>query len=186
LLPPGWLNQSSIDQVTNMQQGLLAQMDEYTPRSLTVEDPKVSKVSGKVGYVRLFKGNPDAIGTPHAYGAGWNLGINKYVKDEKIKDVAYKLIVWMTSWEMQYLAATQWANGPTRIDVMNNPDFLKKVPVAEAHLDCLSVLKGISCAQYAESFKNISDELQLALTGKKPVSNAVEDMWKKVGALFQK
>jgi len=186
LLPPGWLNQSSIDQVTNMQQGLLAQMNEFTPRSLTVEDPKTSKVVGKVGYIRLLKDNPDTIGPPHAYGAGWQLGINKYVKSGDIKDACYKLIVWMTSWEMQYLAATQWANGPTRIDVMNNPDFLKKVPVASAHLDCLSVLKGISCAQYAESFKIISDELQLALTGKKPVSNAVEDMWKKIGALFQR
>jgi len=185
LLPPGWLGQAMADQVANMQQGILANMNEYSPRCLLIEDSKTSKVAGKVGYIRFLKDNPEAIGPQRAIGNSWNLAINKYIKDEETKDTVFKLIVWMTSFEMQFLAATQWANGPARVDVMEHPDYQKGVPVAAAHLDSMKIVKEWVVPQVPEAVKIISDEIHLALARKKTVEKAVEDIWMKVGALFR-
>jgi ABC-type glycerol-3-phosphate transport system substrate-binding protein len=167
-----------------MQRGMLAQMNEYSPRCLSVEDPNASKVAGKVGYIRFLKDNPEAIGPQRACGNSFGVGINKY-SPEEVKDAAYKLCVVMTSYEMQYLAATQWANGPARIDVMNSPEYKKKVPVAEAHLDAMSIVKSYVIPQVPDIVKIIQEELQYAFAKKKTVEASVESMWKRIGDLFK-
>jgi ABC-type glycerol-3-phosphate transport system substrate-binding protein len=91
----------------------------------------------------------------------------------------------MTSYEMQYLAATQWANGPARIDVMNSPEYKKKVPVAEAHLDAMSIVKSYVIPQVPDIVKIIQEELQYAFAKKKTVEASVESMWKRIGDLFK-
>ena len=129
VFPPGILTWGLWEPLSYMQEGKLAMAAMYSPRALLVEDPTKSSVAGKVGYYE-FPHIPVEEGGVHSC-ATWSLAIPNYISKER-KEIAYKYISFVASYEAQYEMAMNWANEPIRPDVFNHPDYVALNPAAPA------------------------------------------------------
>lgn len=132
IFPPGVLTWGLWEPLSYMQEGKLAMATMFSPRVALVEDPEKSMVAGKVGYY-TFPHVPVEEGGVSGLG-GWALGIPNYISEER-KEIAYKYISFVASFEAQMEMALNWANEPIRIDVFNHPDYLAAAPAASAVLE---------------------------------------------------
>lgn len=152
----------------------------YSPRVLIVEDPTRSKVAGKVGYdvIPLKEGVEKTPGV--YYYVGWNFAINGASQK---KGAAWELIKYLSSYETQKYLALEAANGPTRKDVMMDPDFEKVYPAARPLLE---TMKHARCFPPIPEWAKVADifheQWQFVLTGTKTVEKAFEDASKKINA----
>lgn len=121
IFPPGILTWGLWEPLSYMQEGKLAMAAMYSPRALLVEDPTKSSVAGKVGYYQ-FPHIPVEEGGVHSC-ATWSLAIPNYISEER-KEIAYKYISFVASYEAQMEMAMNWANEPIRPDVFNHPDYV--------------------------------------------------------------
>jgi len=85
-------------------------------------DPKRSKVAGKVGIAPLpaFPGQ-NSVATL----GGWQLGISRFSRQPEL---AWKFTAFMTSPEMQKRIAIYTGRAPARRDLYNDPVILNKLP----------------------------------------------------------
>ena len=103
-------------------QGNAAMWYDATSAAGSVEDPKNSKVAGKVGYVRA----PVVKTSDSGWLWSWNLGINA---ESKHKEQAWEFVRWATSKEYAKLVGSQlgWARTPpgTRKSTYQIPEYVK-------------------------------------------------------------
>jgi ABC-type glycerol-3-phosphate transport system substrate-binding protein len=152
------------DVVMAFQGGTLAMAFEYSALAKKLEDPKSSKVVGKMG-AHVFA--PGKIGphTPSVPFATWRFGIDK---NSKVKDAAFAFIDYMTSVETQRYLAFEWGNGPTLLRLYDDPEYMKVNSAAQAIKKALQVGPG-DVAPVPEGPKIIAavhEELQSFILGR--------------------
>ncbi|MBI3086776.1 MAG: extracellular solute-binding protein, partial [candidate division NC10 bacterium] len=182
LAPPGVMTWGILDVLSAFQQGVTGQATMFSPRVTLVEDPSKSKVAGKVGYSLLFPGLPqkELVGPRGDAIGGWNFGVNKWISDAR-KEAAYQAVKYMVGHEAQLAAAVKAANGPTRRDVIEHPDFKKAYLAWEPLLKSLPTAKtGLSIPQQPTIVKTVGDEVHEALLGRKTPLQAVRSVWKTI------
>ena len=95
---------------------------DATSAAGSVEDPKNSKVAGKVGYVRA----PVKMTENSGWLWSWNLGINA---ESKNKDAAWEFVKWATSKDYAKLVGSQlgWSRTPpgTRKSTYLIPEYIQ-------------------------------------------------------------
>jgi len=192
MLDKGWMSQGVLtwgilDVLTAFQQGLIAQAMMFSPRVTLVEDPTKSKVAGKAGYALLFPKVPakDSIGPRGDKGDGWNFGINQWISDER-KDAAFKAVQFMVSREAQLAAALKAANGPSRIDVLEDPQFQKIYPAWKPLREGLETFhSGVSVPEQPKISKVVSDRIANVLLGREKPEDAVRAAWKEMDGIMK-
>ncbi|NPV54977.1 MAG: sugar ABC transporter substrate-binding protein [Firmicutes bacterium] len=160
--------------------GEIAMCPEWHEFAAMFEDPKRSKVAGKVGWTILPHG-PN--GSKNIWG-GTNISINSYAP-EKEQKAAWLFIVWATSPEVQKKLLLSGST-PTRYSVYNDPEVQqwikqKKHPVMES-------LKAVQEAwkpeniflrpktpKWLEVNTVVFTELSYMLAGKKTPEQAMKD-----------
>jgi sorbitol/mannitol transport system substrate-binding protein len=134
---PGASSVGVNEELTLFAQGRGAIWVDATTVAGFVEDPKQSKVVGKVGYlpapIEVTKNGSAWLYT-------WGLGI---LSSSKHKDDAFKFVLWATSKDYinlvaQQIGAVRIPSG-TRISTYRRPDYLKVAPFAEQTLKSIEV-----------------------------------------------
>jgi multiple sugar transport system substrate-binding protein len=114
--PPNWANMQWYDAMeafTAGQAGMIVDADFF---AANYEDPKKSKVAGKVGYA-LIPAGPG--GKPYAGLWTWALGINKATRS---KEAAWLFVQWATAQRTLLNATLGYRNyNPARASIMNDP-----------------------------------------------------------------
>ena len=114
--PPNWANMQWYDAMeafTAGQAGMIVDADFF---AASYEDPKKSKVAGKVGYA-LIPGGPG--GKAYSGLFTWALGINKATKN---KEAAWLFVEWATAQRTLLNATIGYRNyNPSRVSVTNDP-----------------------------------------------------------------
>ncbi len=118
--PANWANMTWYDAMEAFaagQAGMIADADFF---AATYEDPKKSKVAGKVGYALI---PPGPAGTTYSGLWTWALGMSKATKN---KEAAWLFIQWATSARTLLNATVEYRNyNPSRASVMSNPQVQK-------------------------------------------------------------
>ena len=187
LAPPGVMTWGILDVLSAFQQGVTAQATMFSPRVTLVEDASKSKVAGKVGYSLLFPALPqkELVGPRADAIGGWNFGVNKWIPDAR-KEAAYQAAKFMVGHDAQLAAAVKAANGPTRRDVIEEPEFKKVFIAWEPVLKSLPTAKaGLSIPQQPAIAKSVGDEIQEALLGRKTPEQAIRAVWKTMDELMK-
>jgi multiple sugar transport system substrate-binding protein len=114
--PPNWANMQWYDAMeafTAGQAGMIVDADFF---AANYEDPKKSKVAGKVGYALIPSG---PSGKPYAGLWTWALGISKATKN---KEAAWLFVQWATAQRTLLTATIDYRNyNPSRASIMNDP-----------------------------------------------------------------
>lgn len=180
-------NPLSWDQYSDRQafsQGKLAMSVIYSPIAGVMEDPKQSKVVGKVGYAIL---RCDQAGSeePAAYSSGWGLGIDK---NSPNKEAAWEFIKYITAnQKVQKSMAMSGKNDPSMLSVLNDPEYsamIKSVgPIREVMMSY-----GIDMPQDVEQGTEIEmiihEELQLMWSGKKAPKQVADALYNRIHKLM--
>lgn len=176
--PPDTLNYFWDDVMALMQNGKVFELLMWTDATYAVEDPKASKVSGKMGFDLTPQGKGGKIGQIE----GWTYLIPTYSKNP---EAAYLFIQWMMGFERQ---RTQHLNGgsSSRPDVYADPD-VKKLSYSKASVDTFAVARPKPTIPESPQITEILvRELSLVLTDKKTskaaLDTAAQDMSKLLGA----
>jgi multiple sugar transport system substrate-binding protein len=188
VVPPESVGWNEYEEALNaFNSGRLAMFIGYSPaRALIVEDPTRSKVAGKVGYstVPIRPGLDVAKANPY-YSVGWLLAMDKAGKN---KDAAYLFMKYASSQEAQKKMALQFANGPTRSDVFDSPDFgkLLKPDAIKAIKDSFAHGTGRpATAKYSAVFVIWNEAVSDMLAGNKTVEAAMKDAHAQINKLLQ-
>ncbi len=105
-------------------QGKLAMSVVYSPIASMIEDPKQSKVAGKVGYA-VIKLDKKGSAAPAAYSSGWGLAIDK---NSPNKQAAWEFIKFITAnFETQKAMAMSGLNDPSLLQVLSDSEYSAKV-----------------------------------------------------------
>jgi multiple sugar transport system substrate-binding protein len=114
--PANWANMTWYDGMETFAAGQAGMYPDCDFFAATYEDPKKSKVAGKVGYALL---PPGPAGTTYSGLFTWALGMSSATKN---KGAAWLFIQWATSPRTLLNATVEFQNyNPTRLSVMNDP-----------------------------------------------------------------
>jgi multiple sugar transport system substrate-binding protein len=176
--PPDTLNYFWDDLMALMQQGKVFQVIMWTDATYAVEDPKQSKVAGKMAFDVIPQDKGGKVGQIE----GWSYMIPSYSKNP---EAAYLFVQWMMAFEQQRM---QHLNGgaSARPDVYADPQ-VKAISYTKASVDTLAVAKPKPTIPESPQITEILvRELSLVLTGKKTSKAALDaaavDMGKLLGA----
>jgi sorbitol/mannitol transport system substrate-binding protein len=134
--PPGVTGNGFTENLTLTSDGKCAMWIDATVAAGFLENPKSSKVAGKMGYAK----SPVAV-TPNGshWLWSWALGIPKSTKHA---EEAKTFIAWATSKDYIKLVGTTngWVSAPpgTRYSTYSNPDYLKAAVFAKTTLDSIN------------------------------------------------
>lgn len=164
--PPGAPTYTFDSTTTAVQQGLVAMSIQWMFAAPMFEDPKESKVVGKIGYAEV----PRRI--RHApYLGGFAEGI---AKDSKHPDAAFEYLKWLNQSEQQYRIARQGVNVP-RAAVLSAPELRKMFPLFE-YVDTLVAHAKFppQIPEYSEMVDVIGTAASEALTGEASPEEALD------------
>lgn len=116
--PPGAESFNAQQLATYMLQGKAASTINWPAFVPTFEDPKQSKIVGKIGYAPI----PSGTVTGSSEIGHWIAAIPAGAKN---KDMAFDFIYWATSAEKQKEYAKTMGTPPTRISVFTDPELTK-------------------------------------------------------------
>lgn len=134
--PPGVTGNGFTENLTLTSDGKCAMWIDATVAAGFLENPKSSKVAGKMGYAK----SPVAV-TPNGshWLWSWALGIPKSTKHA---EEAKTFIAWATSKDYIKLVGSTngWVSAPpgTRYSTYSNPDYLKAAVFAKTTLDSIN------------------------------------------------
>jgi multiple sugar transport system substrate-binding protein len=179
--PPGSANWGWPMMAESFKQEKVAMITGGNASYTYLEDPKESKVVGRVGYAP----------TPFAPGGKdplwvWGWGINK---DSKKKEAAWLFVQWATSKPLMNRMAPKYGC-PARQSVYSTPDYIKAMPSQEfidAQLTMMT--KGVNPypqlihERYSEGADIVSKEMSNILAGIKTIEQAAADAGKQLAAL---
>jgi multiple sugar transport system substrate-binding protein len=154
------------DVMALMQQGKVFQLIMWNDATYAVEDPKQSKVSGKMGFGMIPQGEGGKVGQIE----GWTYLIPAKSKNA---EAAYLFIQWMMAPEQQL---EQHLNGgaSARPDVYASPQ-VQKISYAKASMDTNAVAKAKPTIPASPQITEILvRELSLALAGGKTPKQALD------------
>jgi multiple sugar transport system substrate-binding protein len=107
--------------------GRLAHMDNWSAYAAIVEQPTTSKTAGKWDYAPNIMTALQLGPKPTANSlSGWGVGI---AKASKHPQAAFEYIKILTGKEAQKQMALQFRNGPSRMDLFDDPDVQKLFPL---------------------------------------------------------
>ncbi len=148
-----------------------------------LNDPKESKVAGKVGVAPLPAG---PSGKSAATLGGWMLGINKNATPEE-KAAAKKLVKFLTSYDEQLYKAINAGQNPTLMDVYKNPELKKAAPfMVDLYGMFINAVPRPRTAKYSEISDVIQKYVHAALTQQTTPQKAIEDMAKELNKVLGK
>jgi multiple sugar transport system substrate-binding protein len=154
------------DVMALMQQGKVFQLIMWNDATYAVEDPKQSKVAGKLGFDLVPQGDGGKIGQIE----GWTYLIPAKSKNP---EAAYLFIQWMMAREQQL---EQHLNGgaTSRPDVYADPQ-VQKISYSKASMDTNEVARAKPTIPASPQITEILvRELSLALAGKKSPKQALD------------
>ena len=123
--PPGAADYDWGGREESFRQGLAANMQTWSIGAADYDNPKVSKIVGKVG---IMLAPPGAEGLLKKYGiGGWALGINKDI-DPKKQEAAWAFIKWVTSPAVHKEFNLRGAGSYLRKSEMTDAELLAKYP----------------------------------------------------------
>ena len=122
--PPGAADYDWGGREESFRQGLVAKMQTWSVGAAGYDDPKVSKVAGKVGIVLSPSGQGPAEEIRHRR---LGLGINADI-DAKKKEAAWAFIKWLTSPAVHKEFNLRGAGSYLRKSEMTDPELLAKYP----------------------------------------------------------
>ncbi len=138
-----------------------------------LNDPKESKVAGKVGVAPLPAGPG---GKPAATLGGWNLGINKNATAEE-KAAAKKLVKFLTSYDQQLYKAVNAGQNPTMQEVYKNAELKKAAPfMVDLYGVFINAVPRPRTPKYSELSDAIQKYVHAALTKQMTPEKAIQDM----------
>jgi len=170
--PPGALSFNLDDAFRVMAQGKAFSMISYNWMVAQLEDPKKSKVAGKVALAPM----PGGIGL----NGGWGWAIPK---NSQHKEEAWEFIKWVESPEIAKRRALM-GGAPTRFDVFTDEEVVKKYPWYPKVMWLLMYAKHVPEFQYsAQMIEVVGRELSLAASGKKSIKDALDTAAKELERL---
>lgn len=170
--PPGALSFNLDDAFRVMSQGKAFSMITYNWMLAQLNDPKKSKVAGKVALVPM----PGGIGL----NGGWGWAIPK---NSQHKEEAWEFIKWVESFEIAKKRALM-GGAPTRYDIFTDEDVVKKYPWYPKVMWLVMYAKPVPEFQYStQMIEVVGRELSLAASGLKDVKKALDDAAKELNKL---
>jgi len=166
-----------------VQQEKVALCNMWSPRVLLIEDPEKSKAAGKMGYTILPTQQLGPKPYVKCHGA-WRLGIPK---NSQHKDLAFKFISFMASYEVQKYLAINWQNGPTVLSVMEDPEYLKlnpSLPAVKKAFSLPAVTDYPTEVKETEQLEQIChEELQKFALGMQTAEETAKNMYNRINEL---
>jgi len=184
VLPKGWLNFTTEDVITFMQQGRAAMAITPFGRNKNFNDPEASKYPGafRVTTVPVAEELAGEFEVAPAKTEFWVLTIPKNAPDKRR---AWEFIRHVSTQDAAIRAAIN-GNGPVRPSAYDDPRVQELVPYAAAEAAVLAVarppLPGFEHAARAEDI--FVEELGLVMLGRKEPKAAMEDVVRRVTPLL--
>lgn len=182
--PPGVTSYAEEEARNAFQSGNAAFMRNW-PYAYSLGNSEGSAVKGKIGVAVLPKG-PGAAGKNAATLGGWQLMVSAYSQNQK---AAADLVKYFTSVELQKDNAVTLSRLPTRPALYNDKDVLAKnawfkdlLPVFQ---NAIGRPSGVTGAKYNQASEAFWTGVHEAITGAKPVAQALKDMEAKLKAVVQ-
>ena len=156
-LAPSGTNTYAPNDILNLfSNGLAPFMRNWTFAFALANNPKKSKVAGKVGVApTLIEGS----NTGHGCIGGWVLGINAF---SQYKDEAWKFIDYMLSKDTQTSLALNAGLVSSRPDVASDPTVQAKLPI---YKQLSTILNGGYSRPKMQSYNKFSTPLQASING---------------------
>jgi len=117
--PPGAESFNAQQLATHMLQGTAASTINWPAFVPTFEDPKKSRIVGKIAYSSIPSSK--AVGSSEI--GHWLAAVPDSSNN---KEQAFEFVYWATSAEKQKELALKWGNPPTRKSVFQDPEFIAK------------------------------------------------------------
>ncbi len=182
LVPPGTAEHNYADLITAFQQGLTAQAIAWSPYAISVNDPKTSKFSGKIGFAVVPVWEKSNAKHSITFSTGWNAYIPKASKN---KEAAWNWLKWMTNTQND-LAMALKGNGPVRDTTYDSTAYNEQNPAAAVTKEGLAY--GIMATPPVEPRAQISQliavELSGVAAGKKKPADALKSMMDQIKPLL--
>lgn len=182
--PPGVTSYAEEEARNAFQNGNAAFMRNW-PYAYSLGQDAKSAVKGKIGVAVLPKG-PGAKGTNAATLGGWQLMVSAYSKNQK---AAADFVKYLTSAELQKSSAIDLSYLPTRPALYNDKDVLAKngffkdlLPVFE---NAIGRPSGVTGAKYNQASQAFWTGVNEAISGAKPVDQAVKETEAKLKSIVQ-
>jgi multiple sugar transport system substrate-binding protein len=149
--PKGALNYEEPESITLFIQGKAIFHRNWPYAWAVANDPKKSKVAGKVGVGNLprFSGH-----SSFSTLGGWQFGISRWSQNE---EAAWKFVSFMTSYQGQKILALKAGLAPTRRAVYHDPEVMDKMPHLKSFLP---VFENAKPRPLSPVYPMISQELQ--------------------------
>jgi len=141
-------------------------------------------------YGRFFTGTiiPEQIGfAPAPNGGvnrsnGWFLTVNK---DSKNPQLAWELVMALTSKDNQVRMATEWANGPTRTSTFQSDAFKKIWPQAnELVVAANFIVRDPTSKDVTRIHESVTEEVTYIMQGKKTAEEGMKDLAARVDKIL--
>jgi len=183
---PGAPNAGFSECLTAMGQGNAAMWYDATVAAASLEDPKTSKVAGKMGYVAAPVVETDNSGWLWA----WSLAIPNTSKN---KDAAWEFVSWATSKDYMKLVGEQlgWARVPpgSRLSTYEIPEYQEAAAAfAKPTLDAIQAVdvkqpgvhpqpwvgvQYVAIPEFQDLGTKVSQEISAAIAGRQSVDAAL-------------
>jgi multiple sugar transport system substrate-binding protein len=155
-----------------MSQGGAASFLTFLWMDVQLNDPKQSKVAGKVK-LSTVPGKGGSLGS-------WGWGIPTSAPNA---DAAWKFIEYQSSFAVAKRRALLGSE-PVRTDVYKDPDVLRKHPQYKVHYDIVRVSKGWPPEfQTEKALQTLSDQISAVQLGQKKASDALKTVADKIKPL---
>jgi multiple sugar transport system substrate-binding protein len=184
--PKGIAGYNWPDVQTLMQQGEVGMIIDASNFGPRLEDPKLSKITGSIGYDLVPQGSVRRAPGALAYG----LYLPKAAKN---KEPAWTFLQWALSKETQLKTALMGSRDDvTRISVMNNPEFMnlyKRENFIQKKAESLvkySIKHYPSIVPFSEVAQEVSVTLNSILIGSVDASKGLEELNKRISAIMKK
>jgi ABC-type glycerol-3-phosphate transport system substrate-binding protein len=198
--PPGAANVTQDEQITNFSQGRTAMSIAWSPYGFYYQNPKQSKVVGRVGWAlpprRLGDKTPAGVRYPGSSLSRWSM-MSAWgycvTKTSPNKEAAAALVRFLASAEAQRQIAIAFGNAPVRESIFQEADFRKalkdKTMDGWAEVAVAAGKAGYAFLGYnghhAEMIETVQVQIQEACVTKKPVKDLLKEAQTNLEAFLQ-
>ena len=178
--PPSYTTTTWDEMTTAFQQGTVAQALAWGDTAGGLEDPKASRVVGKMGYASIPVAK--AGNTPTAHLGSWTYAVNT---DSRNQDASALFIKWALSRDIQKKMAE--AGGlPASAPVFKDATLIKKLPYWKQELVSLSQAKSRPrIPQWGAIAEVLQDDLSKALGNSASPKSALDDAQTRITAILK-
>jgi multiple sugar transport system substrate-binding protein len=175
--PPGWQTAAFNETIQSMSQGLVAMAIEWLSFCPSIVDPEHSKVYDKVGFALIPKG---PAGRFISLG-GQPMTISSYSPYQK---EAADFIEWFYKPDQLWLFAEGYGYPPYQ-EILGSERFWNILPQNKTEADSVPYLRDIwNIPVYNELLQASQELLNQAVTGAKPIKQALDELAKKHQAVL--